>query len=79
MMVQVLCGADEDDALRDWELTGCYTARLNFTHARTIDHFLSYLSEFPGNTAEARMRAFLAHCGVTAAQMDAVRRILLEK
>ena len=79
MMVQVLCGVDEDEALKDWELTGCYTARLNFTHARTIDHFLSYLAEFPGATPEARMRAFLARCGVTDGQMDSVRRIMMEQ
>ena len=79
LMIHVLCGVDEDEALKDWELTGAYTARLNFAHARTIDHFLSYLAEFPGATAEARMRAFLAYCGVTEAQMESVRRILRQE
>ena len=79
MMVQVLCGVDEDEALKDWELTGAYTARLNFVHRRTIDRFLSHLAEFPGKTAEARMRAFLAHCGVAEEQMEAVRRIMRGK
>lgn len=50
------------------------TARLNFIHSRTINHFLSYLAEFPGDTEEARMRNFLAACGVSEAQMEAVRR-----
>lgn len=77
MMVEVLCGVDMDEALKDWELTGCYTARLNFVHKKTIDHFVAYLAEFPGDTDEARMRAFLASCGVTEAQMEAVRRIML--
>ncbi len=76
MMIEVLCGVDEDEAVKDWELTGCNTARFTFTHERGIDQFLSCLSEFPGDTAEQRMRAFLAHCGVSAAQMDSVRRIL---
>ena len=77
MMIEILCGVDEETALKDWELTGCYTARLNFVHAKTIDHLMAYLAEFPGDTPEMRMRAFLAGCGVTDAQMDAVRRILL--
>jgi len=79
MMVEVLCGVDMDEALKDWELTGCYTARLNFVHKKTIDHFVDYLAEFPGDTDEARMRAFLASCGVAEAQMEAVRRILRQE
>ena len=78
MMIQVLCGVEEDEALKDWELTGAYTARLNFIHSRTINHFLSYLAEFPGDTEEARMRNFLAACGVSEAQMEAVRRLMRE-
>ena len=78
MMVEVLCGVDMDEALKDWELTGCYTARLNFVHKKTIDHFVAYLAEFPGDTDEARMCAFLAACGVSEAQMDSVRRIMAE-
>ena len=78
MMVQILCGVDEDEALKDWELTGCYTARLNFVHSHTISLFLSHLSEFPGDSEEARMRNFLASCGVTAEQMEKVRRIMID-
>jgi hypothetical protein len=76
LMIHVLCGVEEDEALKDWELTGGYTARLNFTHERTIDHFLSYLAEFPGDSAQERMVAFLAACGVSQDQMEAVRKIM---
>jgi hypothetical protein len=69
---------EEDEALKDWGLTGAYTARLNFIHSRTINHFLSYLAEFPGDTEEARMRNFLVACGVSEAQMEAVRRLMRE-
>ena len=76
LMIHLLCGVDEDEALKDWELTGGYTARLNFAHERTIDHFLSYLAEFPGGTGQERMRAFLDACGVPRDQMEAVRKIM---
>ena len=76
MMIETLCGVDEEDAVKDWELTGASTARANFVHERTINKFLARLSEFPGDTAESRMRAFLTECGVTDAQMDKVRRIM---
>ncbi|MDD4017823.1 MAG: DUF4838 domain-containing protein [Kiritimatiellae bacterium] len=77
LMVEELCGVDEDTALKDWEITGARTEQLNFVHAKTMDLFLSHLAEFPGRTPEARMRAFLASCGVTEAQREAVRRIML--
>ena len=76
LMIHVLCGVDEDEALKDWELTGGYTARLNFVHERTIDNFLSYLVEFPGDTEQERMRAFLVACGVSQEQMESVRKIM---
>ena len=78
MMVQILCGVDEDEALKDWELTGCYTARLSFAHAKSISLFLSHLAEFPGDTEEMRMRNFLASCGVSNEQMEKVRQIMIE-
>ena len=77
LMIEELCGVDEDTALKDWELTGVRTVQLNFVHAKTINHFLSHLAEYPGDIAERRMRAFLADCGVTPAQMESVRRIML--
>jgi len=77
LMIEELCGVDEDTAVADWELTGVQTEQLNFVHEKTLDHFLSHLAEYPGVTAEARMRGFLADCGVTAEQMESVRRILL--
>ena len=76
LMIHVLCGVDEDEALKDWELTGGYTARLNFVHERTINNFLSYLAEFPGDTEQERMRAFLVACGVSQEQMESVRKIM---
>lgn len=76
LMIEELCGVDEDMAIADWELTGVQTEQLNFVHAKTLDLFLSHLAEYPGETAERRMRAFLSDCGVAVERMEAVRRIL---
>jgi len=78
LMIEELCGVDENTANADWELTGVQTAQLNFVHAKTLDLFLAHLAEYPGETAEQRVRGFLADCGVTREQMEAVRRILLK-
>lgn len=77
LMIHELCGVDENTAIADWELTGTNTEQLNFVHAKTLDLFLSHLAEYPGATAEQRMRNFLADCGVASEQMESVRRIML--
>ena len=79
LMVQALCGVDEETCLKDWELTGCYTARLNLVHEKTIGPFLGLLAKRPGETFERRVRAFLGECGVPEAQMESVRLILRGK
>ena len=76
-MIQVLCGVDEETALKDWELTGAYTARPTFTHKKMMDYFLGCLETFPGDTAEKRMRSFLSHCGVPESQMESLRQTML--
>lgn len=76
-MVQAVCGVGEEDLVKDWELTGCYTARLTFTHEKGIDRFLRMLADYPGDTAESRVRAFLADCGVSDGQVESVRKKLL--
>ena len=76
LMVEALCGVDEETCLKDWELTGCYTARLNLVHEKTIGPFLDSLAKRPGRTFEERMRVFLAECGVPESQMETVRRIM---
>ncbi|MBQ5795035.1 MAG: tyrosine-protein phosphatase, partial [Kiritimatiellae bacterium] len=75
--IQALCDVDDDTLVKDWELTCCYTARSSFVHEKCIDRFLAMLAKYPGATTKERVRAFLRECGVTDAQMDAVRSALL--
>jgi hypothetical protein len=75
--IQALCDVDDDTLVKDWELTCCYTARSSFVHEKCIDRFLAMLAKYPGATTKERVRAFLRECGVTDAQMDAVRSVLL--
>ena len=75
--IQALCDVDDDTLVKDWELTCCYTARSSFVHEKGIDRLFSMLAKYPGATTKERTKAFLRECGVTDADMDAVRSALL--
>ena len=77
--MQALCDVDDDTLVKDWELTGCYTARLSLNHEACIDRLQDALLAYPGATTKERVRAFLRSCGVEDCQMDAVRAALLEE
>lgn len=77
--MQALCDVDDDTLVKDWELTGCYTARLSLNHEACIDRLQDALLACPGATTKERVRAFLRSCGVEDGQMDAVRAALLEE
>ena len=76
-LVQGLCGVDEETLVKDWELTGHYTARLDFVHADCIDRLLAALSRYPGVSVRERIEALLRSCGVSDATMESVRAALL--
>ena len=75
--IQALCDVDEDTLVKDWELTCCYTPRPTFIHEKCIDRLLAMLAKYPGATVKERVKAFLRECGVTDAQMDEVRSVML--
>ena len=75
--IQALCDVDDDTLVKDWELTCCYTARPTFVHEKCIDRLLAMLAKYPGATTKERTTAFLRECGVTDADMAAVRSALL--
>lgn len=71
-----LLGVGEDDLCRDWEAsvfsnpgTTCSPARLR--------GFLKYLNGFPGRTVQERIVAYAHGCGITDAEIDAFRAIML--
>ena len=77
--IQALCDVDDDTLVKDWELTCCYTARPTFVHEKGMDRLQAMLSKYPGATTKARVESFLSSCGVTDAEMAAVRAALLLK
>ena len=77
--IQALCDVDDDVLVKDWELTGCYTARSSFRHEDCIDRLQDSLLRYPGGSTKQRVRTFLRSCGVTDAQMDAVRSAMLDE
>ena len=77
--IQALCDVDDDVLVKDWELTGCYTARSSLRHEDCIDRLQDSLLRYPGGSTKQRVRTFLRSCGVTDAQMDAVRSAMLDE
>ena len=77
--IQALCDVDDDTLVKDWELTGCYTARTSLRHEDCIDRLQDSLLRYPGGSTKQRVRTFLRSCGVTDAQMDAVRSAMLDE
>ena len=77
--IQALCDVDDDTLVKDWELTGCYTARSSLVHEDCIDRLQDSLLRYPGSNTKERVRSFLRSCGVSDAAMDAVRSALLRK
>ena len=77
--IQALCDVDDDTLVKDWELTGCYTARSSLKHEDCIDRLQDSLLRYPGNSTKERVQAFLRSCGVTDVQMDAVRTAILDE
>ena len=77
--IQALCDVDDDTLVKDWELTGCYTARSSLVHEDCIDRLQDSLLRYPGSNTKERVRSFLRSCGVSDATMDAVRSALLRK
>ena len=75
--IQALCDVDDETLIKDWELTGCYTERVQFMHEPCIDKLIGMLAKYPGKTTPERVRSFLRSCGVTEAEMDSVRSALL--
>jgi hypothetical protein len=69
---------DDDTLVKDWELTGCYTARSSLKHENCIDRLQDSLLRYPGNSTKERVQAFLRSCGVPDAQMEAVRTAMSE-
>jgi len=77
--IQALCDVDDDVLVKDWELTGCYTARSSLRHEDCIDRIQDSLLRYPGGSTKERVQTFLRSCGVTDAQMDAVRTAMLDE
>ena len=75
--IQALCDVDDDTLVKDWELTGCYTARSSLVHEDCIDRLQDSLLRHPGADTKERVRSFLRSCGVSDSTMDAVRSALL--
>ena len=76
-LLQGLLGMSEQDMVREYQMTGMH-AREYATSTR-MDAMAEKLSEFPGDTTAERIEHFLTkEIGITNAQIQSIRDILLE-
>ena len=78
-----LCGVDEDTLSLEWEQTfypGGFSEIMNKSDDwwRRVQHLENGFSKYPGATVRERIEAYLRDCGITDAEMDTVRSILIE-
>jgi len=72
-----LLGVSDDDLCRDWEATVFHEHDVKFGHDR-LERLLDYLKTFGGKTMAERCERYALGCGITRAEIETFRRILLE-
>lgn len=79
-VLEALLGVGEEELVRDWEVTAFRNSECGwFTHRRCYDRLLDMLATFPGVTPESRCLAYVRSCGVTDAEVERFRAIMLEQ
>ena len=72
-----LLGVSAEDRLLDWELTAFSNANPKFAHADRYDKLTEGLAKFPGATDAEKAAAYAKKIGLTDAEIEKIRDILL--
>ena len=72
-----LLGVDGDDLCRDWEATVFCEESMKFGPTR-LDRLLRYLRGLGGDSVAEQCRRYALSCGVTEAEINTFREIMLE-
>ncbi len=71
-----LLGVAEDDLCRDWETSVFADAGDSFTSDRIVG-LLALLNSYPGETLRERIETYVKGCGITAAEIEKFRSLML--
>ena len=76
-VLQALLGVSAEDRLLDWELTAFSNPNPKFAHADRYDKLTEGLAKFPGATDAEKAAAYAKKIGLTDAEIEKIRDILL--
>ena len=74
-LLEAVLGMSEKNLLREYELTAMHHGSIN---SQEMDRFIESLKKLEGETMQAKAEGFLLNSGVTAEEIDNIRRIFLE-
>jgi len=75
-----LLGVDEEELYKDWEATGFWNRGAGFNHHDYFDKLIEgFEANFPQPTWREKIEAYVKSLGVTQAEIDKFRAIMLEE
>ena len=74
-LLEALLGVDEDDLMRDYQLTALYYSALN---SDAMNAFIEQLRLMEGDTVQDKVTGYLLSIGVTEDEITSIKRIFLE-
>ena len=77
-MLNALLGVDEEELVRDYEMSFIKGAGVDKIHYGWFDSLLKATHALPGNTLADKFKQYFISLGFTEAQVDKVREFLLE-
>ena len=77
-VLNALLGVDEEELVRDWEVSAFSSRMPNFTHGRRFGKLVQALGGYPGATVREKAEAFALDCGFSKSDIEKFRRIMIE-
>lgn len=83
ILILGLCGVDEETILKEYYTSffsrqGGYTADMLYAQGLNLQWLMEGFDKYEGDTLQARITAYLFDLGVTQAEIDAIKSIILE-
>ena len=73
-----LLGVDEEELWRDWEVTAFQKEKIDFGHRTRFSKLVKVFDAFPGATIHEKIVAYVKSAGITDADIEKFRSIMLE-
>lgn len=77
-IVNALLGVAEDDLYLDWESTGFWNGNVSFNHQNLFNKLIRGFDQWPGETINERVEAYVLSLGFTPDDIETLRSIMLE-